>query len=87
VIREFPALGEDLRRGVRNIKEVVIFDEERLTEEGADPREGDRGPHRALEEEQIASRKKLIGPTGKAKASAARTLWLIAREKFLSRAL
>jgi len=25
--------GEDLKRGVRNIKEVVIFDEEEITEE------------------------------------------------------
>ena len=33
VIREIVALGEDLRRGVRNIKEVVLFDEEELTEE------------------------------------------------------
>ena len=33
VIREIVGLGEDLRRGVRNIKEVVIFDEEELTEE------------------------------------------------------
>ncbi len=33
VIREISALGEDLKRGVRNIKEVVIFDEEELTEE------------------------------------------------------
>jgi len=33
VIREIMALGEDLKRGVRNIKEVVIFDEEELTEE------------------------------------------------------
>ncbi len=33
VIREIVALGEDLRRGVRNIKEVVTFDEEELTEE------------------------------------------------------
>jgi RNA polymerase primary sigma factor len=33
VIREIVALGEDLKRGVRNIKEVVIFDEEELTEE------------------------------------------------------
>ncbi len=33
VIREIVALGEDLRRGVRNVKEVVIFDEEELTEE------------------------------------------------------
>ena len=33
VIREVAALGEDLKRGVRNVKEVVIFDEEELTEE------------------------------------------------------
>ena len=33
VIREITGLGEDLRRGVRNIKEVVTFDEEELTEE------------------------------------------------------
>ncbi len=33
VIREIMALGEDLKRGVRNVKEVVIFDEEEITEE------------------------------------------------------
>ncbi|MGC2162447.1 MAG: RNA polymerase sigma factor RpoD, partial [Silvibacterium sp.] len=33
VIREIIALGEDLKRGVRNVKEVVIFDEEEITEE------------------------------------------------------
>ncbi len=33
VIREILAMGEDLKRGVRSIKEVVIFDEEELTEE------------------------------------------------------
>ncbi len=33
VIREIVGLGEDLKRGVRNIKEVVTFDEEELTEE------------------------------------------------------
>jgi RNA polymerase primary sigma factor len=33
VIREIVALGEDLKRGVRNIKEVVLFDEEEVTEE------------------------------------------------------
>jgi RNA polymerase primary sigma factor len=31
--REIVALGEDLKRGVRNIKEVVTFDEEEVTEE------------------------------------------------------
>jgi RNA polymerase primary sigma factor len=33
VIREIVGLGEDLKRGVRNIKEVVTFDEEELTED------------------------------------------------------
>jgi len=33
VIREIIAMGEDLKRGVRSIKEVVIFDEEEITEE------------------------------------------------------
>src|SRR6478672_9500662 len=33
VIREILALGEDLKRGVRSIKEIVAFDEEEITEE------------------------------------------------------
>jgi RNA polymerase primary sigma factor len=33
VIREVTALSDDLKRGVRNVKEVVIFDEEEITEE------------------------------------------------------
>ncbi len=33
VIREILALGEDLRRGVRSIKELVAFDEEEITDE------------------------------------------------------
>jgi RNA polymerase primary sigma factor len=33
VIREITALGEDLKRGVRNVKEVVTFDEDELTED------------------------------------------------------
>ncbi len=32
-IRELIALGEDLKKGVRSIKEVVTFDEEEITEE------------------------------------------------------
>ena len=47
VIREIVALGEDLKRGVRNIKEVVIFDEEELTEEILQARvKRHRRPHR-----------------------------------------
>jgi len=33
VIREILATGEDLKRGVRSIKEVVVFDEEEITDE------------------------------------------------------
>src|ERR1044072_2972561 len=33
VIHELLALGEDLKKGVRSIKEVVTFDEEEITEE------------------------------------------------------
>jgi RNA polymerase primary sigma factor len=33
VIREIVALGEDLKRGVRSIKEIVTIDEEEITEE------------------------------------------------------
>jgi RNA polymerase primary sigma factor len=33
VIREIIAMGEDLKRGVRSIKEVVTFDEDEITEE------------------------------------------------------
>jgi RNA polymerase primary sigma factor len=33
VIREIIAVGEDLKKGLRSIREVVIFDEEEITEE------------------------------------------------------
>ncbi|MGA9672334.1 MAG: RNA polymerase sigma factor RpoD [Terracidiphilus sp.] len=94
VIREIVALGEDLKRGVRNVKEVVVFDEEELTEEVVQARVRATvtridalGKHQkkiaALEEKQVPV------PAGapKAKVSAARhTRWLIAREKvFISR--
>ena len=32
VIRQILAIGEDLKRGVRSIKEIVVFDEEEITE-------------------------------------------------------
>jgi RNA polymerase primary sigma factor len=92
VIREIVALGEDLKRGVRNVKEVVIFDEEELTEEVVQARVKATvaridalGKHQKkialLEEKQAAT------STAKNKVSAARHLrWLIAREKvFISR--
>jgi RNA polymerase primary sigma factor len=33
VIREIMAVGEDLKKGLRSIREIVIFDEEEITEE------------------------------------------------------
>ena len=87
VIREVIALGEDLKRGVRNIKEVVIFDDEELTEEvvlarvkATVARIDTLAKHQkkvtTLEEKQAAS--------SKARASAARKArWMIAREKVL----
>jgi RNA polymerase primary sigma factor len=92
VIREIVALGEDLKRGVRNVKEVVVFDEEELTEEVVQSRVKATVAridalvkHQkkivAIEEKQAASN------AVKTKASSARhTRWLIAREKvFISR--
>jgi RNA polymerase primary sigma factor len=33
VIRQIIAIGEDLRRGLRSLKEIVVFDEDEITEE------------------------------------------------------
>src|SRR5208283_4410302 len=33
VIRQILVIGEDLKRGTRSIKEIVVFDEEEITEE------------------------------------------------------
>ncbi len=95
VIREIVALGEDLKRGVRNVKEVVIFDEEELTEDVVQARVKATVTRIDLlvkhqkniarhEEKQVAP--PASGAT-KAKVAAARhTRWLIAREKvFISR--
>ena len=88
VIREIVALGEDLKRGVRNVKEVVIFDEEELTEDVVQTRVKatvaridalvkHQKKIQAIEEKGAAS-------TAKNKAAVARhTRWLVAREKVL----
>jgi RNA polymerase primary sigma factor len=90
VIREIAALGEDLKRGVRNVKEIVVFDEEELTEEVVQARVkatvtriDAMAKHQKkilqLEEKQVAAT-----PATKAKVrEARRTRWLIAREKIL----
>jgi len=94
VIREISALGEDLKRGVRNVKEVVIFDEEELTEDVVQARVKatvarietlvkHQKKIAALEEKQEA----INAGASKAKAKEARRVrWSIAREKvYISR--
>ena len=90
VIREIAALGEDLKRGVRNVKEVVVFDEEELTEEVVQTRV--RATVSKIDilvkhQKKIAQlEEKLAGPapTTKPKIREARhTRWLVAREKIL----
>src|SRR5437764_3281749 len=88
VIREIVGLGEDLRRGVRNIKEVVTFDEEELTEEILQARVRatvgridvilkHQKKINVLEEKLAAT----SGKDAKAKAKETRkTRWLIGRE-------
>jgi RNA polymerase primary sigma factor len=91
VIREIVALGEDLKRGVRNVKEVVIFDEEELTEEVVQARvKATVARIDALVKHQkriVVLEEKQAAAGAKVKASVARhTRWLIAREKvFISR--
>jgi RNA polymerase primary sigma factor len=92
VIREIVALGEDLKRGVRNVKEVVIFDEEELTEEVVQARvKATVARIDALVKHQkkilLLEEKQAAPSAAKVKASGARhTRWLIAREKvFISR--
>jgi RNA polymerase primary sigma factor len=88
VIREIAALGEDLKRGVRNVKEVVIFDEEELTEEVVQARvkatvtRTDALVKHQKKIAQIEEKLAAIAPGNKAKVKEARRLrWAIAREK------
>jgi len=88
VIREIMALVEDLKRGVRNVKEVVVFDEEELTEDVVQARV--RSTVTRIEalvkhQKKIAQlEEKAATPTVKNKAKEARHVrWMIAREKVL----
>ena len=88
VIREIAALGEDLKRGVRNVKEVVIFDEEELTEEVVQARVRvtvTRTDALVKHQKKIAlleEKHAAIPPGNKAKMKEARRLrWAVAREK------
>jgi RNA polymerase primary sigma factor len=89
VIREIVALGEDLKRGVRNVKEVVVFDEEELTEEVVQTRVKAtvlRIDALVKHQKKIAllEEKQAAAGAAKVKASAVRhTRWLIARERVL----
>ena len=86
VIREIVGLGEDLKRGVRNIKEVVIFDEEEITEEILQARVRQtvsridtlvkHQKKAAAFEEKLAA----INPKAKTKEHR-KARWLLAREK------
>ncbi len=88
VIREIVGLGEDLRRGVRNIKEIVIFDEEELTEEILQARVRHTAGRIDIilkhQKKIVALQEKLDAPVGKdAKAKAKdqrKHRWLIGRE-------
>ena len=88
VIREIVALGEDLKRGVRNVKEVVVFDEEELTEDVVQTRVKATVTRIDLlvkHQKKIAVlEEKQALPVPKAKPATARhTRWLVAREKVL----
>ena len=86
VIREIVALGEDLKRGVRNVKEVVVFDEEELTEDVVQARVRStvtRIDGMVKHQKKIALlEEKLAAANSKTSAREQRkTRWLIAREK------
>jgi RNA polymerase primary sigma factor len=90
VIREVAALGEDLKRGVRNVKEVVIFDEEELTEEvvltrvKATVARIDALVKHQKKVAQVEEKLAAISPANKAKVKEARRLrWAVGREKVL----
>jgi RNA polymerase primary sigma factor len=93
VIREVAALGEDLKRGVRNVKEVVVFDEEELTEEVVQARvkatvaRTDALVKHQKKLAQLEEKQAGISTGSKAKVKEARRLrWAIGREKvYISR--
>ncbi len=86
VIREVVALGEDLKRGVRNIKEVVIFDEEEITEEVLQARikqtvaRIDKLVKHQKKAAELSEKLDLTNSKAKVKENR-KTRWLINREK------
>jgi RNA polymerase primary sigma factor len=94
VIREIVGLGEDLKRGVRNIKEVVTFDEEELTEDilaarvkATVAKTDELVKHQKKAADYFEKSENPVGKDPKAKARYARkNLWLMGRENvFVSR--
>jgi RNA polymerase primary sigma factor len=88
VIREVVGLGEDLKRGVRNIKEVVIFDEEEITEEVLQARVKatilriDTLVKHQKKAQGFLEKLDTINPKAKAKEYR-KTRWLMGRERVL----
>jgi len=90
VIREILALGEDLKRGVRNVKEVVVFDEEELTEDVVMARVKStvtRIDSLIKHQKKILGfEEKLIANANKSKTVTRHLRWQIARERvYISR--
>ena len=87
VVREIIALGEDLKRGVRNIKEVVLFDEEEVTEEVVVARVKQtagriEAMQKHIKKASLLEEKLPALEAVKAKAKEVRkTRWMIARER------
>ena len=89
VIREITGLGEDLKRGVRNIKEVVVFDEEELTEDilaarvkATVSRIDELVKHQKKMTDFEAKSKEPVGKDAKAKHRYERkNVWLMGREQ------
>ena len=86
VIREIVALGEDLKRGVRNVKEVVTFDEEELTEDVVQARvmaTATRIDAMVRHQKKIAQLEEKYEQAAQVKTrakEARKTRWLISRE-------
>jgi RNA polymerase primary sigma factor len=88
VIREVVALGEDLKRGVRSIKEVVTFDEDEITEEVLQARikatvaRVDTLVKHQKKAQVLEEKLPNINPKSRAKEFR-KTRWLIGRERVL----
>jgi RNA polymerase primary sigma factor len=88
VIREVIALGEDLKRGVRSIKEVVTFDEDEITEEVLQARikatvaRVDTLVKHQKKAQALEEKLPTINPKSRAKEHR-KTRWLIGRERVL----